>query len=312
MRARVRDRRGGPACRYHDCSLSASIIDGKKLAESARASIRRRAGAVRDRGVEPRLDAVIVGSEDNAARVYAQRQCSTCESLGIGHKLHELNESASEDEIVSFVHGLGADDGVTAIMVHMPLPAGVDEDAVKAAIAPAKDVEGVTPANIGNVVYGRSTLAPSTGLAAMRLIESTGLELRGQRAVVIGASATVGRPLAALLMQREATVVSCNKYTWGIEDLARSGDVLIAAAGVPELVTPDWVKPGAVVIDIGINRVERDDGTMRTVGDVAFEQVRAVAGWISPVPGGVGPMTVAMLLGNVVDAAEKRAERLAE
>ena len=291
--------------------MSASIIDGKKLAESARASIRRRAGAVRDRGVEARLDAVIVGQEDNAARVYAQRQCSTCESLGIGHKLHELPDDAGEREIIEYVEGLNSTDEITAIMVHMPLPTGVREDAVKAAIAPLKDVEGVTPANIGNVVYGRSTLAPSTGLAAMRLIEATGLELRGQRAVVIGASATVGRPLAALLMQREATVVSCNKYTWGIEDLSRSADVLIAAVGVPELVTADWVKPGAVVIDVGINRVEREDGSRRTVGDVALEQVRGVAGWISPVPGGVGPMTVAMLLGNVVDAAEKRAERLA-
>jgi len=186
----------------------------------------------------------------------------------------------------------------------MPLPDPVDVDDVKAAIEPTKDVEGVHPRNIGNIVYGRSSLAPCTGLAAVRLIQETGIDLEGQRIVIVGASATVGRPLAAMLMQQEATVLSCNKHTWGLEDLARSADILVAAAGVPELVTADWVRPGAVVIDVGINRVPKGDGTMRTVGDVAFEAVRERAGWITPVPGGVGPVTVSMLLQNVVFCAE--------
>ncbi|MEM0983337.1 MAG: bifunctional 5,10-methylenetetrahydrofolate dehydrogenase/5,10-methenyltetrahydrofolate cyclohydrolase [Planctomycetota bacterium] len=296
--------------------MSATIIDGRELAQQARETIARRVAALRERGVEAALDAVIVGSEDNAARMYADRQASTCDELGIGYRLHELkpgpdtgpDTGIDQRGIIKKIRELNADDRVSAIMIHMPLPGGVDEDRVKAVIDPDKDVEGVTPANIGNVLYGKTSLAPCTGLAALRLVESTGLALAGKRAVIIGSSATVGRPLAAMMMARDATVISCNKFTWGLEKLARSADVLIAAAGVPDLVPADWVKPGAVVIDVGINRVEGADGQMKTVGDVAFDQAKRVAGWITPVPGGVGPMTVAALLDNVVDAAERHAD----
>ena len=192
-------------------------------------------------------------------------------------------------------------------MVHMPLPPGVDADRIKAMIDPDKDVEGVSPANIGNVIYGRSSLVPCTALAALRLIETTldqrRVPLRGQRAVVVGASATVGRPMAAVLMAKDATVVSCNEFTWGLEDICRTADILVAAVGKPDLITADMVKPGAVVIDVGVTRVTDDDGKARTVGDVAYDQVSRVAGAITPVPGGVGPMTVTMLLHNVVEAA---------
>ncbi|MEY2714616.1 MAG: hypothetical protein RIT24_959 [Planctomycetota bacterium] len=188
-------------------------------------------------------------------------------------------------------------------MLHLPLPAGVDVERIQSLIAPEKDVEGVNPANIGNVVYGRRSLVPCTALASVEMIESTGVELRGSRCVIVGASNIVGKPIAVLLMRAEATVISTNKFTRAIAELTRSADVLVAAAGVPGLIKADMVKPGAVVIDVGINRVTGADGKSMTVGDVAFDEVRGVAGFISPVPGGVGPMTVAMLLRNTVDAA---------
>ena len=188
-------------------------------------------------------------------------------------------------------------------MLHLPLPAGVDVERVQSLIAPEKDVEGVNPANIGNVVYGRRSLVPCTALAAVEMIESTGIELRGARVVIIGASNIVGKPIAVLLMRAEATVISTNKFTRELAALTRTADVIVAAAGVVNLIRGDMVKAGAVVVDVGINRVVSADGKSTTVGDVNFAEVSAHAAWISPVPGGVGPMTVAMLLRNTVDAA---------
>jgi methylenetetrahydrofolate dehydrogenase (NADP+)/methenyltetrahydrofolate cyclohydrolase len=179
---------------------------------------------------------------------------------------------------------------------------GIDMERVQSLIAPEKDIEGVNPANIGNVVYGRRSLVPCTALAVLEMIESTGVALKGARCVVVGASNIVGKPIAVLLMREEATVISANKFTGELPALARSADVLVAAAGVPGLVTREWVKPGAVVVDVGINRVAGPDGAVRTVGDVD-PAAASVAGWLSPVPGGVGPMTVAMLLRNVCEAA---------
>lgn len=285
--------------------MTANIIDGRALAERARAELARRAAALRDGGRCARLDAVLVEFGDNPARVYAEHQQRTCEKLGIDYHLHTLPADVGHAAVEACVRGLGADPEVNALMVHMPLPDGVDADAIKGVIDPAKDAEGVSPANIGNVVYGRSELAPCTAVATLRLVESTGIELSGKRCVVVGASATVGRPLAVLLMQRDATVISCNKFTWGIEELCKSADVLIPAAGVPGLITGAMVRPGALVVDVGVSRVVGADGQTRTVGDCDFEAVREVAGWLSPVPGGVGPMTVAVLLSNVVDAAER-------
>ncbi len=284
----------------------AQILDGRALAESIREDVRRRAAAVRAKGCPVRLDAVLVASGDNSARVYAENQARTCRSLGIDYHLHELPEGADLRALSAAIDALNADPGVTAVMLHMPMPPGVDPYLLQRRIDPAKDVEGVNPVNIGNIVYGRSSLAPCTALATVKLVEHTGLVLRGKRVVVVGASDVVGKPIAVLLMRQEATVISANKFTQGLPELARTADVLIAAAGVPELVTPDWVKPHAVVIDVGINRVQDPaTGKTRTVGDVAFDTVRRVADWISPVPGGVGPMTVAMLLHNVVEACER-------
>lgn len=284
---------------------TARILDGRRLAAEHREKVRERTRELRSQGIAPRLDAVIVGSEDNAARQYAERQGQECRELGLDYKLHEIHAGAGFDDIAGRVLLLNENDHVSGIMVHLPLPDGVDTYRVQKLIDPDKDVEGVNPANIGNVVYGRSSLVPCTALAAMRMIESTGIDLRGRTSVVVGAGNVVGKPLAVLLMQAEATVISCNKFTHGIEELTRRADVLVAAAGVPGLIRAEMVRPGAVVVDVGVNRVPGPDGQMVTVGDVRFEEVARVAGWLSPVPGGVGPMTVAALLSNAVEASAR-------
>jgi methylenetetrahydrofolate dehydrogenase (NADP+) / methenyltetrahydrofolate cyclohydrolase len=287
--------------------MSATIIDGNALAKQYREQIAARVRALVARGKPVRLDAVLVDNGDSAARVYAENQGKTCMALGIECKLHLLPASSGFDDIAGRVLLLNTKEDVSALMLHLPLPDGCEPHRVQRLIAPEKDVEGVNPANIGNIVYGQSSLVPCTALAVLKMIESTGVPLRGKRCVVVGAGDVVGKPIAVLLMRHEATVISCNKFTAGLPDLARSADVLIAAAGVPGLVLGDWVKPGAIVIDVGVNRVPANDGTgkLKTVGDVVFEAAKAHAGWISPVPGGVGPMTVAMLLLNVVEAAER-------
>lgn len=310
-------------------TTTARLIDGVAIAAREREQIHARVIALaestgRERPV--RLDAVLVEAGDNGARIYAENQAKTCAALGIDYRLHRIIPTESAfDDIAGRVLLLSNDETVGAVMLHVPLPHGIDPYRIQRLIAADKDVEGVNPANIGNIVYGRSSLAPCTALAVMRMLEwvwtqrrlagevtdeagfasGTGF-LRGRLAVVIGAGDVVGKPIAVLLMRQEATVVSCNKWSPDLPALARHADILIAAAGVPALVTADWIKPGAVVIDVGVNRVKGPDGKVRTVGDVVFDRAREVAGWISPVPGGVGPVTVAMLLNNVVQAAERQ------
>lgn len=286
--------------------MPARLIDGKLLAQSHRQQIAARVAALAEAGRPVRLDAVLVGSTDNAARQYADSQARTCRELGIEYVLHELPAGSGYDDIAGRILLLNTKDDVTAIMLHLPLPDAVDPYSIQRLIAPEKDVEGVNPANIGNIVYGRSSLSPCTALATLKMIESTGVGLRGKTAVIVGASNVVGKPIAVLLMRQDATVVSCNKWTEDLPALARKADVLVSAAGVPGLIKASMIKPGGetIVIDVGVNRVSDGKGGMKTVGDVAFDEVREVAGWISPVPGGVGPMTVSMLLLNVVTAAE--------
>lgn len=305
--------------------MPARLIDGNALATSFRDRIRARVEAVESRGGKVRLDAVLVDAGDNAARVYAENQKRTCAELGIEYRLHRIVPAAghptSYDDVAGRVLLLSSEEGVTAVMLHMPLPDGIDTYRVQRLIAPEKDVEGVNPANIGNIVYGRSSLAPCTALAVIKMLEwvvtgdteggiGRGMlatpMLRGKVAVVVGAGDVVGKPIAVLLMRHDATVVSCNKWTPNLAALTRQADVLIAAAGVPGLIRADMVKPDAIVIDVGVNRVTGSDGKKHTVGDAAFDECSQVAGWISPVPGGVGPMTVTMLLQNVVEAAERK------
>lgn len=278
--------------------MSARRIDGKELSAQVKADLRARIG---QSGRTPRLDAILA-SPDKAAALYAHNQAKTCAEVGIAYQLHELPADATYEDIAGRVLLMNVDDAVRAIMVHMPLPPGVEAERIQSLIAPDKDVEGVNPANIGNVVYGRRSLVPCTALAVLEMIEHTGIELRGARCVVVGASNIVGKPIAVLLMRAEATVISANKHSRSLPELCATADVLVCAAGVPGLVRAEWVKPGAVVIDVGINRIQDASGRQVTVGDVDAG-AGAVAGWLSPVPGGVGPMTVAMLLRNVVDAA---------
>ena len=278
--------------------MPAKIIDGKAIGAQVRMEIRKRIEVAKRR---VRLDAVLVG-DDRAAAIYAQNQAKTCAEAGIEYHLHTLPASCGYDDIAGRILLMNTEESIKAIMLHLPLPSGVDTERIQSLIAPEKDVEGVNPANIGNVVYGRRSLVPCTALAVLEMIESTGITLRGSKCVVVGASNIVGKPIAVLLMRAEATVVSANKFTQNLSSLTSEADIVIAAAGVASLVKPDWIKPGAVVVDVGINRVAGADGKSVTVGDVD-PQVAEIAGWMSPVPGGVGPMTVAMLLRNVAEAA---------
>jgi len=286
-------------------TATARIIDGRALAQVVREHVRERVSRQVAAGRTVRLDAVLTDG-DPASALYAANQRRTCESLGIEYVLHTLPAGAVWEDVAGRVLVLNEDDRVHAIMVHLPLPEGIEAERVQSMIDVEKDVEGVNPANIGNIVYGRRSLVPCTALAVMEMIESQGVVLRGARCVVVGASNIVGKPIAVLLMRAEATVISTNRYTQDLPKIAREADVLIAAAGVPGLIRADMVKPGAVVIDVGVNQIVDEQGKTRTVGDVSFDEVREVAGALSPVPGGVGPMTVAMLLRNTVESAEQR------
>jgi len=289
-----------------------TIIDGRMLAKSIQLDLQNRVADLQKRANEITLDAVLVNPDvsesnptprKNPARLYADNQRATCERLGITYRLHELPAGAGYEEIAGRILLLNNDETVSAIMLHLPLPNGVDTIKIQSLIDPTKDVEGVNPANIGNIVYGRSSLVPCTALAVLKMVESTGVSLQGATVVCVGASNIVGKPIAVLMMQKDATVISCNKFTSNIEALTKQADILISAVGKPDLIRAHHVKPGAVVIDVGVNRITDPITKKRkTVGDVSFDEVSEVAGFLSPVPGGVGPMTVTMLLQNVVEA----------
>jgi methylenetetrahydrofolate dehydrogenase (NADP+)/methenyltetrahydrofolate cyclohydrolase len=283
--------------------MPAKILDGVALAEKSRADTQRRAADMRTAGRPVRLVALLVG-EPPGAVVYASRQAESCRAVGIEYELEQFPAEATFKKIAKRIDELNADRRVTGIMLHLPLPKKINPTEMQARIDPRKDVEGVSPANIGFVIYGHTLIAPCTARAAIELIDASGVELEGAEACVVGASEIAGKPTALLLAQRRATVTICQKETRDLESHTREAEVLVVAAGRPNLIGPEHVRAGACVIDIGINRVTTLSGKMKTVGDVDFERVREKAGWISPVPGGVGPMTVAMLLSNTVRSAE--------
>ena len=285
----------------------ANMIDGRALAAEERRVLGDRVASLAGKGRQVRLDAILTEG-DAGAEIYAQRQRAGAEQLGIQFHLHTIPQNADEATVLACIQGLNADPQVHAMMMFLPLPEGVEPERIQAAIDPHKDVEGVNPANIGNAVFGRRSLVPCTALAVRHMLERRGVDLCGVRCLVVGQSNIVGKPIALLLMRSEATVFSANRFTKDLPELARTCDVVISAAGAPGLVTPDWIKPGATVIDVGINRIKGPDGKSHVVGDVETTEVAEVAGAISPVPGGVGPVTVAMLLRNVVESAEQAAE----
>ena len=280
--------------------MSARILDGKALAASVRASVKQSVAALVQRGVQPGLSVVLAGSNP-ASRIYVRNKARACEETGVRSTIHEYDSHVAESELLERIAGLNADPAVHGILVQLPLPPGIDVARVQQAVSPAKDVDGFHPVNLGALLAGTQGFVPCTPAGVVRLIESAGIQVRGAKAVVIGRSNIVGKPVALLLLQKDASVTICHSKSNDVESAAREADILIAAVGRPKLVTAGMVKRGACVVDVGMNRLP--DGTL--AGDVDFASVSEVAGWITPVPGGVGPMTIAMLLENCLKAASQ-------
>ena len=280
--------------------MPAQLIDGAALAARIKDDVARRVRAF-PRPV--RLVALLVGGTP-AGELYATRQGESCRAVGIEYELLRYPADATQRHIKDELRRLKVDPAVTGIMMHLPLPPQLGAARLQYEIDVVKDVEGVNPANIGYVVYGHTLIAPCTALAVIELIKSTGVELKGAEAVVVGASEIAGKPIALLLTEQNATVTLCHIHTKDLAKHTTRADVLVVAVGKPGLIGPQHVRDGAVVIDVGINRVTLADGTKKTVGDVDFDAVKERAGFITPVPGGVGPMTVAMLLRNTLRSAD--------
>lgn len=277
----------------------ANIIDGKKLALELRDECSKRVLRLNANGIEPRLDVVIVG-DDPASHQYANSRIKDCNDIGLVSKTHVLDANADQKALIELLDGLSADSAVHGILLQMPLPKQMNQDEVLSHICPEKDVDGLTVLNAGALFLGRAGFAPCTPCSIMHLIKSTGVPIKGKNAVVIGRSIVVGKPAAMLLLAEHATVTVCHSRTAELKEHIQNADIVVAAVGVPNLITGDMIKPGAVVVDAGINRV---DG--KTVGDVEFETAERIAGYISPVPGGVGPVTRKILLSNTLTAAER-------
>jgi methylenetetrahydrofolate dehydrogenase (NADP+)/methenyltetrahydrofolate cyclohydrolase len=280
--------------------MSARIIDGKAVAARVRERVK---AEVAQMDVKPGLATILVG-DDPASHVYVRNKRSASEEVGIESFHHELEASVPEEELADLIRRLGEDDRVSGILLQLPVPGHIDPDAMIELIDPSKDVDGLTTTNAGRLVQGREGLVSCTPAGVIELLDSEDVELQGLEAVVIGRSQLVGRPLASLLLARDATVTMCHSRTRHLAEVCSRADVLVAAVGKPGLVTAEMVREGAIVIDVGTNRT--DDG--RLVGDVDFEAVAEKAAAITPVPGGVGPMTIAMLLVNTVKAARMQAD----
>ena len=277
-------------------------IDGKAVAAAVRGEVRERAARLAARGIEPGLATVLVG-DDRASQIYVGSKERACGEVGIRSFGHRLPASISQAELLDLIVRLGRDDRVHGILVQLPLPAPLEAQPIIEVIPPAKDVDGLHPVSQGRLLAGQPGMRPCTPLGVMRLLDETGVQLRGARAVVVGRSLLVGKPVALLLLERHATVTMCHSRTADLAGEVGRADILVAATGQAGLVHGDWVRPGAVVIDVGINRGA--DGKL--TGDVEFAPAAERASYITPVPGGVGPMTVAMLLANTVTAAERAA-----
>ena len=280
--------------------MSASLIDGKAIAAIFRQELTIRVARLKELGIVPGLAVVLVG-EDPASQVYVRNKALACDATGIRSHVHRLDARTSQRELVAFVERLNDDASIHGILVQLPLPGPLDARVVIEAIDPAKDVDGFHYFNVGSLVVGEPAFYPCTPWGVMKMLEHEGVPVAGAHAVVVGRSTIVGKPMSLLLLNAGATVTICHSKTRDLGAMTRQADILVAAVGKPRIITAGMVKPGAVVIDVGINRLP--DGKL--AGDVDFEAVRAVASRITPVPGGVGPMTIAMLLGNAVKSAER-------
>ena len=284
--------------------MTAQLIDGNALSRQLRSEIAQRAAALTARGHQPGLAVILVG-EDPASAVYVRNKVKACEDSGVRSIFEKYDADLSEAALLARIAALNADASVHGILVQMPLPKHIDPHKVIEAIATAKDVDGYSVLSAGELMAGLDGFRPCTPYGSMKLIESTGQSIKGKHAVVIGRSNTVGKPMALLLLQANATVTVTHSGTPDLGYHTRQADIVVAAVGRANTLTADMVKPGAIVIDVGINR--KADGKL--CGDVDFEGVKEVAGWITPVPGGVGPMTITMLLVNTIEAAERAAGR---
>ena len=276
-----------------------NLIDGKAIAARVKEEVAREAAELAQRGIRAGLAVVIVG-DDPASRIYVNNKKKACEACNIRSYEYALPESTSEEDLLALVEKLNADPAVSGILVQLPLPRQISEQKVIAAISPEKDVDAFHAVNVGKIMIGDFDFLPCTPAGCLELIDSTGVSVEGKRCVVIGRSNIVGKPMAMLLLHRNGTVTICHSKTRGLREICREADTLVAAVGKPKFVTADMVKEGAVVIDVGMNRLENG----KLCGDVDFDAVREVAGWITPVPGGVGPMTIAMLMRNTLSAAK--------
>jgi len=275
------------------------IIDGKKISSGMKEEVRKDVEELKEKDISPGLATILVG-ENPASQLYVRLKGKACEEAGIHSEKYELPEGASEDEIIGLIKELNSNDSIHGILVQLPLPKYLNSQQIMAEISPAKDVDGFNPVNMGNLLIGNEGLVPCTPKGIIRMLEHEKVELEGKDCVIVNHSPVVGKPLAMLLLNRDATVSVCHVKTRNLGKFTREAEILVVAAGVPKLITAEMVKEGAVVIDVGINKTE--DGI---VGDVDFEAVKDKVSLITPVPGGVGPMTIAMLLENTILAAKR-------
>jgi methylenetetrahydrofolate dehydrogenase (NADP+)/methenyltetrahydrofolate cyclohydrolase len=282
--------------------MTAQILDGIALGQKLRAGFKERADLLAAQGRRPGLAVLLIG-EDPASQVYVRNKVNACAQAGIHSEKFSFPADVAPQVVLDKIAELNADDRINGILVQLPLPRQFDADAVLEAIAPQKDVDGFRAENVGALMQGQPCFIPCTPYGAMKFFEDAGISLRGKEAVVVGRSNIVGKPMAMLLMHAGATVTVCHSQTKDLKAHCRRADILVAAIGKPRMITGDMIKPGAVVIDVGINRLP--DGKL--CGDVDFESAREVAGYITPVPGGVGPMTITMLLANTLESAERAA-----
>lgn len=280
--------------------MSAKIIDGKAVSDSIKAELRAEVARMKEtKGFVPGLSVIIVGN-DPASRVYVDSKKRACAEIGLYSEEHALPEKTTQVELLNLIHKLNNDPKIHGILCQVPLPKHLDEKEVLNAIDPRKDVDGFHPVNVGKMMVGEKAFLPCTPHGVMELIKRTGIALQGKQAVVVGRSNIVGKPVAIMLLSENATVTVCHSRTADLPGECRKADVLVVAVGKKEMVKGGWIKPGAVVIDVGVNR---EAGSKKLYGDVEYEAAKEVAGYITPVPGGVGPMTIAMLMKNTVEAA---------
>ena len=285
--------------------MTAQILDGNALAQKLRAGFKQEADQLAAQGIRPGLAVILVG-EDPASQVYVRNKVNACAQAGFHSEKHSYPADVEAATVFAKIAELNADPAIHGILVQLPLPKHFDADAVLEAIAPEKDVDGFRAENVGALMQGKPCFIPCTPYGAMKFFEDAGITLRGKEAVIVGRSNIVGKPMAMLLMHAGATVTICHSQTQDLKAHCRRADILVAAIGKPKMITGDMVKPGAVVIDVGINRLPDGPDAGKLCGDVDFDSAKEVASYITPVPGGVGPMTITMLLANTLESAQRK------